>query len=186
MGRICQICSHEDRLEIDRAIIRGTAHTQIALEYGVNNQAVGSHAKNHLSRQMVTWSKIKEESHFEKLLIEIDLLLVESKEILQKAKKKKHYGTALQAIDQTRKNLAFIIKMLVTGHELQEKKKISIDLSDASDRDLERLARAVGFQYEPAKKFDPDLLDEVKDRFDESKEEEISPMRRTRPMSDYQ
>jgi len=50
-----------------------------------------------------------------KLMDEIKNLLTESKDILVKAKTKKHYRTALAAINETRKSLEFICKLFASA-----------------------------------------------------------------------
>ena len=48
----CTICSHRDRVEIERLILQGESERAIAKRFNVSHSAVGRHKKNHLAAQM--------------------------------------------------------------------------------------------------------------------------------------
>lgn len=49
VSKRCTVCQHEYRAAIDRAIVSGTPHTDVAETFGVSRKGVGNHAKEHLS-----------------------------------------------------------------------------------------------------------------------------------------
>lgn len=49
LGRRCVTCEHAQRLDIESALRRGDAPTEIAHQFdGVSSYAVGRHSRNHL------------------------------------------------------------------------------------------------------------------------------------------
>lgn len=48
MPRVCTICSHPDRIEIDSLIANSEPYLRIAKKFGLNDVTVGTHAKNHV------------------------------------------------------------------------------------------------------------------------------------------
>ncbi len=49
MPRRCEICSSEQRQEIDEKLVRNVANSHIASEYGFTERQVGSHKKDHVT-----------------------------------------------------------------------------------------------------------------------------------------
>lgn len=48
MGRICHICAHPNREEIDRELAAGGSPTRIARRYRASKDSMRRHATNHL------------------------------------------------------------------------------------------------------------------------------------------
>jgi len=117
MPRVCQVCSSNSRLEIDRQLVQGKSYSGIAREYDLDEQAVRRHAQEHLSHQLVSaWQK-KEALQGLDLLGEIEDLLQRTKAILTKAEDKKHYALALSAIKEARGTYELLSKIAFTLHQ---------------------------------------------------------------------
>ena len=57
MAQICRICSHKNRLQIDKEIVTNGNLTKISKKYDVSYSSLYSHAQNHISRQLAkAWS----------------------------------------------------------------------------------------------------------------------------------
>ncbi len=146
MGMRCVICSHSKKLEIEKEIIRGTAHTKIAKIYGVSNLSVRNHTMNHLSRQLVKHKETRELLHSNNLLNEIEDLLEKSKSILEKAESEGKLNTALNAIRQTRATIELLCKLAtymkdVQQKDEQEERRIEVDkLNNLSVKELKLLS----------------------------------------------
>ena len=110
MGQRCCICKHDKRLEIDRDIVNNIPHTKIAKTYGVSNQSVRNHAKNHLSRQMIKHVSIREMLHADDLLSNIKELVKKTETILKKSEKEGKYMISLAAIRGLRSTYEFMCK----------------------------------------------------------------------------
>lgn len=50
-GAQCQCCAHPRRPELDRDLVRGTAARAVARKYGLQDDAVRRHSKNHLTEE---------------------------------------------------------------------------------------------------------------------------------------
>ena len=140
MGQRCCICKHDKRLEIDRDIVKNIAHTKIAKTYGVSNQSVRNHAKNHLSRQMIKHVSIREMLHADDLLSNIKELVKKTEAILKKSEKEGKYMISLAAIRELRSTYEFMCK---TAKYLDERQKEEVpqesDEQEEIRKQLDRL-----------------------------------------------
>ena len=53
MPRRCSICSHEQLMEIDQALVGGAALSEMAAKYRVSEDALSRHKANHLPDALV-------------------------------------------------------------------------------------------------------------------------------------
>ncbi|OPL09442.1 MAG: hypothetical protein AVO38_10975 [delta proteobacterium ML8_D] len=137
MGMTCTICSHEQRLEIDRAIVQGQSYTKIANDFGVGAQAVRSHAQNHLSRQLLKHTEIRERINSERILDEVEDILSKAKRILRDSEADNQRGVALNAIKEIRCTIEFLSKLAITLHQIQNEDRAH----DTHEEDLARAER---------------------------------------------
>ena len=75
MPRTCTICTHEQRREIDRAVLSGESYRGIARHFAVSEDAIERHKKAHLSAQVVKAAERREERRADSLVDQIDTLL---------------------------------------------------------------------------------------------------------------
>jgi len=88
MPQRCTVCAHEQRNEIDRALVAGTgSKAGIARKYGLDDSAVDYHAAHHLPRTLVRARKASEVFRAGSLLKEMQWLVGVAKEILGEARK---------------------------------------------------------------------------------------------------
>ena len=132
MGQRCCICKHDKRLEIDRDIVKNIAHTKIAKTYGVSNQSVRNHAKNHLSRQMIKHVRIREMLHADDLLSNIKELVKKTETILKKSEKEGKYMISLAAIRELRSTYEFMCK---TAKYLDERQKEEVQQKNEKEEE---------------------------------------------------
>jgi len=52
MARPCSICSHSERLEIDRLLLQGTPYRDIAGRFGLSKTAVSRHKESHIGTDL--------------------------------------------------------------------------------------------------------------------------------------
>ena len=120
MGQRCGICKHDNRLEIDRAIMKGMPYLRIGKKYGVNDVSVANHARKHLSRQLLKSGEMKEVIHSKNLFQEVEGLIGRTKNILNDAEKQGRPMISLNAIRELRKTFEFLIKFSAFMQEAQK------------------------------------------------------------------
>jgi hypothetical protein len=68
MSRICSVCSHPQRAEIDRAAIAGASYRAIAHQFTVSRDALMRHKADHLLAELVKAQQAEEVSRATDLL----------------------------------------------------------------------------------------------------------------------
>lgn len=138
--RACQICSHPNRLLIDRALAQGKTMASVSREYGISEAAVANHRDNHLSRQLVQSVRKKEAIESSHLLDDIEELIQRTKNILTMAEKKKKFGLALSAIREVRGSYELLCRIAVMMHEAKREDSGLQQIEDAEQarEDIQR------------------------------------------------
>lgn len=115
--RVCQICSDINRIEIDRAVVKGGNISKIAKEYSVPYQSLYNHAQRHVSHQLVAAYQKKNAIERLNLLSEIEELLHRTKAILDTAESEGKLGIALKAIAEARGSYELLSKIAFSLHQ---------------------------------------------------------------------
>jgi hypothetical protein len=147
MGRVCAICSHDKRLDIDRALTSGKNMTEIATTYGVAYSSVVGHRDNHLSRQLMKSVELRETSHLENISNDILSVYHRVMSCLEKAERQNKSYLFLESARELRSYAEFLIKLQATFVKLQEEAanqeqeatKVKLDLSLLTDGQLKDL-----------------------------------------------
>ena len=113
MGQVCCICSHPDRLEIERDILSGLPKGKISAAYGVSEHAVRNHAANHLSRQLLQSHRGRELMNTERLLDDLEQMRTRIITILDRAERADHLVVELKAIAEWRATLQFLTGLAI-------------------------------------------------------------------------
>jgi hypothetical protein len=101
----------DTRQQIDRLLIQGKSRRSIALQYGVSEDSLARYEQNHLSGRLVAAAGRRDHRHLQKVLVEVDQLLLTSKDILEDALSQGHNTLALKAIKEVRNNLEILAKV---------------------------------------------------------------------------
>ena len=120
MTMVCQVCTHNKRLIIDRELVAGGNQSAIARNYNISLDSVHRHAKEHISRQLATAFAKKEALENLDLLGEIEDLLARTKNILTEAENKKKYTLALAAIKEARGIYELLCKVAYALHATRQ------------------------------------------------------------------
>lgn len=123
MPRVCAICSHKRRLEIDRAVVQGRAISKIALEFGVPEWSVRAHAENHLSRQLLKADEIRSALDSQSLAREMTDLVDRTKRILDSSEADGQRAVSLAAIRELRASYEFMVKLSMTLHQMRQEQQ---------------------------------------------------------------
>ena len=125
MPRTCTICSHEQRPEIDAALLNGEAYRSIAKRYGASPSAVLRH-REHLPNQLVKAREAEEVTQADTLLEQVRSLQTRALSILDRADEAGDLKTALAAIREARSNLELLGKL---AGELQQEGTVNVTLT---------------------------------------------------------
>jgi hypothetical protein len=125
MPRVCSICSHEDREEINAALLAGQPLRGISRKFFGSvkaEDALGRH-REHLPLHLVKASDAAEVAQADNLLEQVKSLQARALTILDKAEASGDLRTALSAIREARGNLELLAKLL---GELQQEGTINL------------------------------------------------------------
>lgn len=98
MPRVCTICGHKKRAEIDEAIVQGEAIRRIAAQYRLSPSALQRHKDGHIPPVLAKAHEAAEVARADGLLGMLQDLETDARRIGEKAEKKKDLRTALAAI----------------------------------------------------------------------------------------
>jgi hypothetical protein len=106
MPRICTICGHPDRAEIDRALVTGTeANRRIAARFQLSEQAIRRHRTDHLPAELTKAAAIEEEATATGLLARLRALNAETADVLKAARDAEDHELRLKAITRAEKQI---------------------------------------------------------------------------------
>lgn len=153
MAMVCRICSHPDRLAIDREIVAGQPHTKIAKKYGVSNQSVRNHARSHLSRQLLQSYERKGRMVSDELVDQFEGLFVKARELHEKSLARDSLSgdtLALRALGEQRAildTMCRILALLVEAKAMEQASQevsqpLELDISDFSIEERRALVNA--------------------------------------------
>ena len=110
MGRVCTICSHEQRFAIEELLAtRQSTYRGIARKYGVSEDAVSRHVKaGHVSQLLALAADAERAAQADTLLDRIEALHSRTMTILEAVEGTDEHSTALSAIREARRNLELV------------------------------------------------------------------------------
>jgi hypothetical protein len=97
MGRVCTICIHSRRAEIDKALMAGETFRNLAERVSLSPTALFRH-RDHLSQTLIKAKDAAEISHADHLLAELNELVAKARELRDKAEAGGDLRTALAGI----------------------------------------------------------------------------------------
>ena len=102
MPRVCTICSHPERAEIDRTLVAGEAFRNIAERYGTSATALTRHKKEHVPGHVAKAKEAAQVAAADDLLQQLRALRNKAISILQQAEQAGDFRTALMGIREAR------------------------------------------------------------------------------------
>ena len=128
MGRVCTICSHEQRFAIEELLAtRQSTYRGIARKYGVSEDAVSRHVKaGHVSQLLALAADAERAAQADSLLDRIEALHSRTLAILEAVEGTDEHGTALAAIREARRNLELVGEV---SRELDRAGSINLELT---------------------------------------------------------
>ena len=128
MGRVCTICSHEQRFAIEELLAtRQSTYRGIARKYGASEDAVSRHVKaGHVSQLLALAADAERAAQADSLLDRIEALHSRTLAILEAVEGTDEHGTALAAIREARRNLELVGEV---SRELDRAGSINLELT---------------------------------------------------------
>jgi transposase-like protein len=128
LGRVCTICSHEQRFAIEELLAtRQSTYRGIARKYGVSEDAVSRHVKaGHVSQLLALAADAERAARADSLLDRIEALHSRTLAILEAVEGTDEHGTALAAIREARRNLELVGEV---SQELDRAGTINLELT---------------------------------------------------------
>ena len=112
MPRVCTVCRHDERREIDRQLVsRAFSYRDIARQFGVSKDAVSRHVKEHLPELLTRAHEAEQLAEADKPLTDIRKIQVQTLLMLQEAEKSGDLRTALAAVREARNNVALLAEL---------------------------------------------------------------------------
>ena len=128
MPRTCTICTHEQRAEIDRALVAGEPFRNIAERFGTSATALTRHKAEHLPVKLAQAREAKEVAQASTLLDEVRALRRKAVGILLRAEQSGDLRTALFGIREARACIELLAEM---EGELNRRPEVHLHLSPA-------------------------------------------------------
>jgi hypothetical protein len=108
LARVCTICTHTQRLAIDRALVTGPCYRSLAQQHGVTPWALLRHRADHVPVKLAQAQQAREAAEATDLLAEVTLLRAKAVQLLLKAEQEGDYRTALAGIREARSCLELL------------------------------------------------------------------------------
>lgn len=133
--RPCTVCTHEKRQEIDKALVTGTSHRNVAEQFRLSPSAVYRHKRGHLAARLKrafeakgtreavalvqhrTEEQAREVGQALDVVQQLRAINSATLQVLQKARESEKHSLSLQAVDRIHRQIELQAKLL---GELQE------------------------------------------------------------------
>ncbi len=126
MPRVCTICAHPDRCEINKCLVDGVPYRIIASRFGTSSTSLQRHKADHLPGEIVQAKAAQEIEEADDLLSQVQSLRRKSLELLNKAEQAGDYRTALAGVREAR---ACVELLLEVEGQLDRRPSFNITLS---------------------------------------------------------
>jgi hypothetical protein len=113
--RVCTVCSHPKRAEIDRALLAGEPFRHIAARFDTSTAALQRHKAEHLSERMAQVAERNAEADVRTALdvvAQLKAINGASLSILKEARDRRDGELALKAIDRIQKQIELQAKLI--------------------------------------------------------------------------
>jgi len=111
MGRTCTICRHEDRAEVERALVQREPYRHIATRYDVSTGALQRHAREHLPELLAKAHEAEQAARADELLMDVRRLQEKTLLTLQRAEASGEWAVLLRAVREARENIELLARL---------------------------------------------------------------------------
>jgi transposase len=107
----CTVCTHDRRADIEAAMLEGTPNRRVAAHYGLSEQAVRRHKRDHLPDRLLLAREAGETASADNLLSQLRDLHARTLAVLGETEAARDHQTALRAISEARRNLELLARL---------------------------------------------------------------------------
>jgi len=111
MPQTCSICKHQDRDQIDAALIEGGPSKELASRFGVSKSALHRHRQTHILDCLRKAKEAVEISKADNLINQVEALKRKVQQILEKAESDNDLRTALAGVKELSRLIGLVAKM---------------------------------------------------------------------------
>ena len=111
MVRTCTICRHEDRAEVERALVQREPYRHIATRYDVSTGALQRHAREHLPELLAKAHEAEQAARADELLMDVRRLQEKTLLTLQHAEASGEWSVLLRAVREARENIELLARL---------------------------------------------------------------------------
>ncbi len=122
-AQVCCVCRHDNREEIDRALLRGVGVREVEARFGVPKSSAHRHKQRHILEAVSKAHAAHEVAAADGLLVEVMRLSRKAAKILRLAEKKTDYRAAIGGVREGLR--AVELKARLLG-ELREQANVNV------------------------------------------------------------
>jgi hypothetical protein len=123
MPRVCTICTHQQRSDIEAALVGGGTFRNIAKRFSVSATALFRHRKEHLPGQLVEAQKQEDLGKALDVVRQLKAINAACLEVLQSSRKAGKDALSLRAVDRIHRQIELQARLL---GELQEGPTVNV------------------------------------------------------------
>ncbi len=172
MPRICTVCTHPQKEDINKLLVAGTPSRNIAARFGASASAVFRHKQDHLPRALVAAAEARGITHGASLLDQLRDLQARARQILDEAANSGDLRTALMAVREARGCVELIAK--ATGELVERHQHLHAHIELPPDV-VQRFDKTLREYTEQMKRLQPIIRERVRRRVAMSTAEVLAP-----------
>lgn len=111
MTRVCTICTHPERREIDQALVSREPYRRIAAHYAVSETAVRRHTKDHLPALLVRAHAAQEAADADELLSRVQAMTQKMEIWIDRAERSYEYSEVRSFAGEWRKQMELLARL---------------------------------------------------------------------------
>lgn len=123
MPRVCTICTHEKRSDIEAALVGGGTFRNTAKRFSVSPTALFRHGRDHLPRRLVEAQKQDDLGQAIDVVRQLRAINAACLEVLQKSRQSGKDSLSLRAVDRIHRQIELQARLL---GELQEGPTVNV------------------------------------------------------------
>ena len=125
MPRTCTVCTHDERAEIDQALLSWEPFRNIAARFGMSTSALVRHKRQDIPAALAKAKQAADDVQADTLFDRLKGLAAEAKAILEEARASGNHSVALQAIGRAEKLLELEARLL---GQLNEATRVAVGI----------------------------------------------------------
>ncbi|MGI8405700.1 MAG: hypothetical protein ACR2OE_13225 [Thermomicrobiales bacterium] len=126
MPRLCLVCSHPERAEIDRCLVDSVSFRIVSKRFNVSVASIQRHNKDHVPTHVAKARDAREVADADDLLVQIQDLRKKSLALLARAEQAGDFRTALAGVKEARSCIEVLLE--IEG-KLDRRPSFSVTLS---------------------------------------------------------